>query len=177
MFTKTILFLFWSCNSGSPEPDSKIVVVQQTKHSAPADGDFEKHAFKCCSAPEVTELLSSYLSLQEAMAADDEPATLKAGGAFHRRVEELQSQHPQLEPLTQYTSAWGVDSLKEVRMDFESFNNGFLPFIKTFKSETGTLTVSKAFCPMAPGRWVQKNPKLRNPYYGAEMLTCGVFEE
>jgi membrane fusion protein, copper/silver efflux system len=32
-------------------------------------------------------------------------------------------------------------------------------------------------CPMAPvlkkGRWVQKTDKLRNPFFGSAMLTCG----
>lgn len=29
-------------------------------------------------------------------------------------------------------------------------------------------------CPMAKKDWVQTSPKLANPYYGKEMLTCGV---
>ena len=33
-----------------------------------------------------------------------------------------------------------------------------------------------AFCPMAPGRWLQTRTEIHNPYYGSQMLKCGVFE-
>ncbi|MCY3737819.1 MAG: hypothetical protein OXG13_15525 [Gemmatimonadaceae bacterium] len=37
-----------------------------------------------------------------------------------------------------------------------------------------------AFCPMAfdneGGRWIQAEGEIMNPYYGAAMLRCGVFE-
>jgi hypothetical protein len=174
---KILIFLLLACESNTPEPESKIVVIQQTKHSAPEDGDFEKYSFQCCTDPEITELLSSYLTLQEAMAADEESKSKEAGDEFHTQVNALQKKHAPLQSLTQYTSVWGVDSLKEIRMDFEAFNKAFIPFIADFSDDNGKLTVSKAFCPMAPGRWLQKNPQLRNPYYGSEMLTCGVFEE
>ena len=34
------------------------------------------------------------------------------------------------------------------------------------------------FCPMAPspGRWLQREDIIQNPFYGSKMLTCGVFE-
>ena len=38
------------------------------------------------------------------------------------------------------------------------------------------LQLSVAFCPMKPGRWLQAAATIANPYYGSEMLTCGVFE-
>ena len=174
-----ILFFWsnWACQTTSSEPESKIVVVQETKHAAPAAGDFEKNSFQCCSDPDITEMLDSYLKLQEAMAGDDEKQSLIYGGLFHTILSAQSEKHDSLKPLTELTSAWGKDPLKEIRMDFEDFNRGFLPFIDGFKSDSGRLTVSKAFCPMAPGRWLQQHNELRNPYYGAEMLTCGVFEE
>lgn len=177
MFCLSFLWSFWACNSTPSPPDSKIVVVQETKHAAPSAGDFEKKAFKCCTDDGITELLSSYLKLQEAMAGDEEAQSVTNGGIFHTVLVAQSERHEALKPLTAYTAAWGKDPLKEIRMDFEDFNRAFLPIIEGFKSESGTLTVSKAFCPMAPGRWLQQQSELRNPYYGAEMLTCGVFEE
>jgi hypothetical protein len=35
--------------------------------------------------------------------------------------------------------------------------------------------VKTAYCPMAKKSWVQKEPDIRNPYYGKAMLTCGSF--
>jgi hypothetical protein len=37
--------------------------------------------------------------------------------------------------------------------------------------------VKLAYCPMAKGYWLQKDEKIRNPYYGSSMLECGEFRE
>ena len=33
-----------------------------------------------------------------------------------------------------------------------------------------------AYCPMVNKPWLQKDKEIRNPYYGAAMLTCGSFK-
>ncbi|RPJ16764.1 MAG: DUF3347 domain-containing protein [Desulfobacteraceae bacterium] len=33
--------------------------------------------------------------------------------------------------------------------------------------------INVIYCSMNPGSWLQKGNKIRNPYYGAKMLTCG----
>lgn len=33
--------------------------------------------------------------------------------------------------------------------------------------------INVAYCPMAPGSWLQTGKEIRNPYYGASMLKCG----
>ena len=40
------------------------------------------------------------------------------------------------------------------------------------------IRVIAGFCPMAPppGRWIQREDIIQNPFYGSKMLTCGVFE-
>jgi Cu(I)/Ag(I) efflux system membrane fusion protein len=37
--------------------------------------------------------------------------------------------------------------------------------------------VRVAYCPMVKKSWVQKEETVRNPYYGAAMLTCGEFKK
>lgn len=34
-----------------------------------------------------------------------------------------------------------------------------------------------AFCPMVRRSWLQKDDKIRNPYYGSAMLDCGEFKK
>ena len=36
--------------------------------------------------------------------------------------------------------------------------------------------VRLAYCPMADKPWLQKAKDIKNPYYGASMLTCGSFK-
>jgi hypothetical protein len=33
-----------------------------------------------------------------------------------------------------------------------------------------------AYCPMAKRSWLQRDDRLRNPYYGSAMLSCGEFK-
>ena len=37
--------------------------------------------------------------------------------------------------------------------------------------------VKLAFCPMVKRSWLQKEDKIRNPYYGSAMLDCGEFKK
>lgn len=37
--------------------------------------------------------------------------------------------------------------------------------------------VKLAYCPMAKRSWLQKDEKIRNPYYGRTMLECGEFKK
>lgn len=37
-------------------------------------------------------------------------------------------------------------------------------------------SVRLAYCPMVDRSWLQKEDKIRNPYYGSQMLTCGEFK-
>ena len=37
--------------------------------------------------------------------------------------------------------------------------------------------VKIAYCPMVKRSWLQKEDQIRNPYYGASMLTCGEFRK
>jgi len=37
--------------------------------------------------------------------------------------------------------------------------------------------VKLAFCPMARRSWLQKDEKIRNPYYGSAMLECGELKK
>ena len=45
-------------------------------------------------------------------------------------------------------------------------------------NDSDMIRVITGFCPMAPppGRWLQREDVIQNPFYGSKMLTCGVFE-
>ena len=89
--------------------------------------------------------------------------------------------YAQTEGLTEWIEGpkyWSTLSRKDIQGDFETASQLMVDFGKKHKAEKSdsTLTVITAFCPMAPGRWLQTEETISNPYYGSEMLTCGVFE-
>jgi Cu(I)/Ag(I) efflux system membrane fusion protein len=63
--------------------------------------------------------------------------------------------------------------LKAARTPFEPYSTALADLVRA----TRLPDVHVFQCPMSPvlgkGRWVQRGAKLRNPFFGSEMLTCG----
>ncbi|MDR2755471.1 MAG: efflux RND transporter periplasmic adaptor subunit [Planctomycetaceae bacterium] len=122
------------------------------------------------------ELVETVLKITESLASDrlDDyqkhlPAVLEA---VHQTKEPV---HGILMPFAEKLIS-GTD-LKEARRPFEIFSNAVADIVRTQpKSERQ----AKIFqCPMSPvlgtARWIQKdNAETRNPFFGSEMLNCGV---
>lgn len=176
------MFLLFAACTGD-EPSDKIVVVTGGGHSAASNEDFDTRRFTCCTEQAVTEVISSYINLGDALADDSLERAHEAGKALATRADRA----AQAEGLSEAdrTRAAQIGSLAKtfegrditwIRDTLQDIAAEALPLAKTHKG-AGPLTAVVAFCPMAPGRWLQSKPDLRNPYYGAEMLACGVFEE
>ena len=67
----------------------------------------------------------------------------------------------------------GAKTIAEYRDRFQKVSDILLPWMKKHKVKGLIL----AYCPMKKAYWLQAKGDLRNPYYGAEMLECGVEEE
>ena len=110
-----------------------------------------------------------YLEIQTLLAKDTisgitPPATLLA--------KQLKTAHQDsaLKPAEDLKAA---KNIHEAREAFLKVSKAILPWARKQKIKGIIL----AYCPMKPGHWIQKAGDLRNPYYGAEMLECGVIEE
>ena len=87
------------------------------------------------------------------MAADEDAQSVTNGGIFHTVLVAQSEKHEALKPLTAYTEAWGKDPLKNPN-GFEDTTEPFCLLLRALNLISGALTVSKAFCPMAPGALV-----------------------
>jgi hypothetical protein len=173
--------LFFACND-APEPSGKDVVLNVQKHASPKADDFQTKSFECCDTKEARDLLDQYLALTRAMAADNDAKTKAAVDSLvtYTSTPDFES-YAAAEGLQEWIAGpkyWSTLSRKDIQDDFEAASQIMVDFAKkhkTTKSES-TLNVITAFCPMAPGRWLQTESTISNPYYGSAMLTCGVFE-
>jgi hypothetical protein len=59
--------------------------------------------------------------------------------------------------------------IDELRSSFKILSEVYIKNIPSSELKGAT----KASCPMASARWIQKEGNLRNPYYGKSMLECG----
>lgn len=60
--------------------------------------------------------------------------------------------------------------VKKQRTFFKTVSTNMYDLMKVSKSETPTYY---QYCPMVKANWLSKETAVKNPYYGASMLTCG----
>ncbi len=107
--------------------------------------------------------LAEYVEVQEALAADN--------------FEEAKTQLEEFARVTDSTTqALALHALEAG--DIEAMRAGFKPLSEALAARELPQGFARAYCPMydngAP--WVQRDGPVRNPYYGAVMLTCGVVD-
>ena len=107
--------------------------------------------------------LVEYVEIQEALAADS--------------FEEAKTQ---LEEFTRVT-AGATRALAEAAQqagDIEEMRAQFKPLSESLAEVELPQGFARAYCPMYDNgaSWVQRDGPVRNPYYGAVMLTCGVVD-
>jgi len=119
----------------------------------------------------VQKVLPLYFSLQSHLAADDFEASKSAISKIHAllghdsAIDEL---------LHELGTANDIDAIR--RPHFETLSKALIETVeqdpKAFEGK-----VYKMHCPMVyPDRgadWLQSSDELKNPYFGASMLTCG----
>ena len=81
-----------------------------------------------------------------------------------------------IERLATAGKAQKAKDLAEARKQFLPFSTAMVELIRQLPKDDPDFAKLKIYhCPMAPkpGLWMQAKGPLRNPFYGAEMLTCG----
>ena len=112
--------------------------------------------------------VAAYLVLSEALAVDDEKAALAALPALVNQLGD---------------AGMGLASAKDIAAIREALRPMSDTLIAQIRAgaidRLGNLYV--VHCPMVKdyqgGDWLSAEPRVRNPYFGAEMLECGVVKE
>ncbi|MHB9007674.1 MAG: heavy metal-binding domain-containing protein, partial [Limisphaerales bacterium] len=120
-------------------------------------------------------LLPTYFKLQAALAADD---LARAKDSVRAMMEVAGHAGPLPELLHGLLSAEKLDALREPA--FAQLSNAMIAALKKEPAEL-EVPVIHMHCPMAANNrgadWLQPTDELRNPYFGAAMLTCGKMVE
>ena len=107
--------------------------------------------------------VAEYVLAQEALAADDFAAAQTALTGLMAVADSV------VRPLA--VAAAEADDIDTMRAEFKPLSE----FLAAMDLPPG---YARAYCPMYDGgsNWVQTDGPVRNPYYGSEMLTCGVVD-
>lgn len=107
---------------------------------------------------------SNYLKMQEALAGDNFVDAKNS----HQEICDKELDHYK----EQYRDcSKKFKDIKELRESFKQLSKTFIE--NGDKLQMSKLNLMVAECPMAKAKWIQKNGKIQNPYYGSDMLECG----
>jgi hypothetical protein len=106
--------------------------------------------------------LGNYLKMQDALANDNFKLALEN----HNVICDKE--------LTHYKDSYkecekSFKDIEQLREAFKTLSSLFI--VNGEKKDLKGLILAE--CPMAKAKWIQKDGKIRNPYYGKSMLDCG----
>ena len=107
--------------------------------------------------------LNEYVDVQEALAADD----------FETAMAQLEEFADITDEATRALAVHAIEA-----GDIEEMRARFKPLSESLAQQALPQGFARAYCPMYDNgsAWVQRDGPVRNPYYGAFMLTCGVVD-
>lgn len=136
-------------------------------------------------------VLSNYYALKDALVADNAKLAAEKGKAMKTALRSIETKDWTAKQRNAYDAvAKKLDTdaehigdnagkIDHQREHFMSLSNNLTTLVKTLKINEET--AYSQFCPMAnDGKgafWLSKEDKVKNPYYGKKMLTCGSVKE
>ena len=144
------------------------------------EGSKEDHGKElACSS----EQLEPYFGAQTALAGDDLVAAQVASSKLIALANEkgcsLDGESCCSAEIEAASAISEAKNIADARDAFKDWSNALIGKLDSGHSNEGELY--KMHCPMAfgnqGGSWLQSNKDLRNPYYGAMMLKCGMIQQ
>ena len=126
-------------------------------------------------AQNTPNLLNSYLAIKNALVLSDQKTAKVAITEFQKKItaEKTFSQKKDLQIAIDKIA--NVNSLEKERAAFNEVSTLFWKVVKS--ADMASTPVYYQYCPMKKAYWLSIEKDIKNPYYGASMLTCGKVVE
>lgn len=111
-----------------------------------------------------SEILSSYVKVSAALAADDLAAAKTAAATVADHAGMSDANKAIAPKATAVAKAKNIDAARDA---FKPLSAAVEPLAE---GEKGYIVMN---CPMKNADWVQTSNEVKNPYFGKAMLTCG----
>lgn len=133
-----------------------------------------------------TTLLNSYYNIKNALINADGPAASLNAVLFSEILESTdlnstsQTDSKTVTVIRQQLAAdaKSISKTKDIerqREYFAGFSAGLYKLVKAVKLTDQPIYYT--YCPMKKSYWLSDNVTVKNPYFGAQMLTCGSVKE
>lgn len=128
----------------------------------------------CAMAQQTTVLLSKYDEVKEALVRSDSKAASAAIAALDAAVKQEAPFEGKVVLVTAVDKLTKAKSLEKQREAFAGVSTGLWTVVNA--AAKVEQPVYYQYCPMKKAYWISKEAAIRNPYYGASMLSCGKVE-
>jgi hypothetical protein len=118
-------------------------------------------------------LMDPYLQVQAALAGDKVDGVAAHAAAIEKSAVAFGKDGEPIVAAAKKLS--GAKDIAVARTAFGELSSAIVQYAEKTKSGYGA-DVRQAYCPMVNKPWLTKDKTIRNPYYGAAMLTCGSFK-
>lgn len=170
VMTLTAVVLLAACGNTQKPTDTVAAKEVQT---APAEASGTSISLK---DDKLNAVYPHYIHLTKALVDGDMAEAKVAVNAIELGAKELENGTT----LTTLAAKIGAATDIEVqRTLFSDLSNDFIARVKNTGLDSGNIYVS--YCPMAlndkGALWLSNEKDIKNPYFGASMLTCGEVKE
>jgi len=122
-----------------------------------------------------TQLLDQYLAVKNALVAADSKAAAQAITAFQQGLNGA-GDFGGKDALVKASSTMAkAGNIEKQRASFGELSVALWKVVKADDKVEGN--VYYQYCPMKKAYWLSREKDIKNPYYGASMLTCGKIAE
>lgn len=140
-------------------------------------------------ASQLKAVFDNYFALKDALVKTDGNTAAAKGAALLTALEAVEMGKLKIEEHTSWmkvekslkTAAGQIKENKDIERQREHFISLSANMYDLVKSAKPPETVYYQFCPMANdgkgANWLSKEPAIKNPYYGSQMLSCGKVVE
>ncbi|MEY3942276.1 MAG: hypothetical protein RIR07_1162 [Bacteroidota bacterium] len=141
---------------------------ESTTTNEPAAGSYMQDSY--AEVP-----LDQYLRIKDALVSSD-PAVAQAAAKHLDSLWTINSPGEQL-----LSSVRQIAATSDLAAQREAFYSLTQAYLVSLESNPGEDTLYLQFCPMAfdyeGATWISRESNVMNPYFGDEMLTCGVVRK
>ena len=154
----------------------KILVVVTFFVTAFAQNSFAQDSATTSQSPQI---LPIYYNIKNALVAGNANSAASNAEAFVKAANGLEFKSvfgSNINTLIKDATAISqTKELKEQRTHFANLSADMLAVAKSVKLTDQP--IYEAFCPMKKAYWLSSDKRIKNPYFGNAMLTCGKVVE
>lgn len=173
----TLITLFAACgNTQKPaeaDPHAGHNHDQGEGHTAPME---QAAAGVSIKDDKLNAVYQHYIHLTNALVNGDVAEAKVAASAIELGAKEVAGGTALVTLASKITAAADIDAQRTV---FSDLSNDFIARVKASGLNSGEVYVE--YCPMAlhdkGASWLSNQKEIRNPYFGANMMTCGEVKE